>query len=53
MLTHHNLVANIKQCDGIDDIREDDVTIAVLPFFHIYGLSVLLNMMLREGAARS
>jgi acyl-CoA synthetase (AMP-forming)/AMP-acid ligase II len=49
MLTHHNLVANIKQCDGIDDIRENDVTIAVLPFFHIYGLSVLLNMMLEKG----
>jgi len=49
MLTHHNLVANIKQCDGIDDIREDDVTIAVLPFFHIYGLSVLLNMQLEKG----
>src|SRR5262245_55279732 len=50
MLTHHNLVANIKQCDGIDDISEDDVTIAVLPFFHIYGLSVLLNMMLEKGS---
>jgi acyl-CoA synthetase (AMP-forming)/AMP-acid ligase II len=25
------------------------VTIAVLPFFHIYGLSVLLNMMLEKG----
>jgi acyl-CoA synthetase (AMP-forming)/AMP-acid ligase II len=49
MLTHHNLVANIMQCDGIDDIRESDVTIAVLPFFHIYGLSVLLNMMLEKG----
>ena len=49
MLTHHNLVSNIFQCAGIDDIGENDVAIAVLPFFHIYGLSVLLNMMLHHG----
>jgi len=49
MLTHHNLVSNIFQCKGLDDIRENDVAIAVLPFFHIYGLSVLLNMMLHHG----
>ncbi len=49
MLTHHNLVSNILQCDGMDEIREDDVAIAVLPFFHIYGLSVLLNMVLHKG----
>jgi acyl-CoA synthetase (AMP-forming)/AMP-acid ligase II len=49
MLTHHNLVSNIFQCVGMDDIREDDVVIAVLPFFHIYGLSVLLNMTLHHG----
>ena len=51
MLTHHNLVSNIFQCVGMDDIREDDVVIAVLPFFHIYGLSVLLNMTLHHGCA--
>jgi acyl-CoA synthetase (AMP-forming)/AMP-acid ligase II len=49
MLTHHNLVSNIFQCLGMDNIREDDVVIAVLPFFHIYGLSVLLNMTLHHG----
>jgi acyl-CoA synthetase (AMP-forming)/AMP-acid ligase II len=49
MLTHHNLVSNIFQCSGLEDIDENDVAIAVLPFFHIYGLSVLLNMMLHHG----
>src|SRR5207247_9702830 len=49
MLTHHNLVSNIFQCAGLEDIRENDVAIAVLPFFHIYGLSVLLNMVLHHG----
>jgi acyl-CoA synthetase (AMP-forming)/AMP-acid ligase II len=49
MLTHYNLVSNIFQCVGMDDIREEDVVIAVLPFFHIYGLSVLLNMTLYHG----
>jgi acyl-CoA synthetase (AMP-forming)/AMP-acid ligase II len=49
MLTHHNLVSNIFQCADIEELRESDVVIAVLPFFHIYGLSVLLNMMLHHG----
>jgi acyl-CoA synthetase (AMP-forming)/AMP-acid ligase II len=49
MLSHRNLVANVLQCDGLDDIRENDVAIAVLPFFHIYGMSVLLNMMVHRG----
>ncbi|MEX1287917.1 MAG: AMP-binding protein, partial [Acidimicrobiia bacterium] len=51
MLTHHNLVANIEQTlarAGIGD--EDEVLIAVLPFFHIYGMQVLMNAGLRAGA---
>jgi acyl-CoA synthetase (AMP-forming)/AMP-acid ligase II len=43
MLTHRNLVANIAQLTPVLDLRSDDVVLAVLPFFHIYGMSVLLN----------
>jgi len=50
MLTHRNLVANIAQCHGIESFEPGDTTIAVLPFFHIYGMAVLLNMVLRQGA---
>jgi acyl-CoA synthetase (AMP-forming)/AMP-acid ligase II len=50
MLTHHNLVANIRQMDGLDYFTEDDTLICVLPMFHIYGLVVILNMGLYKGA---
>jgi len=50
MLTHHNLVSNMKQMDGLDYFYESDTLIAVLPMFHIYGLVVVLNMGLYKGA---
>ncbi len=50
MLTHHNLVANLCQCQPVADVREDDVGIAVLPFFHVYGLTVLMALTLWQGA---
>ena len=56
MLTHRNLVANIIQCthpdvtDKSDDELAAERAIAVLPFFHIYGLVVLMNIPLFRGA---
>ncbi len=50
MLTHHNLVSNLKQMEGLDYFYEDDTLICVLPMFHIYGLVVILNMGLYMGA---
>lgn len=50
MLTHHNLVSNIRQMEGLCYFYEDDVLICVLPLFHIYGLVVVLNMGLYTGA---
>jgi acyl-CoA synthetase (AMP-forming)/AMP-acid ligase II len=50
MLTHQNLVANICQTIPHQRLRQDDRVIAVLPFFHIYGLVVLMNMPLYRGA---
>jgi len=56
MLTHRNLVANIAQCthphatDKSDDELAAEHAIAVLPFFHIYGLVVLMNIPLFRGA---
>ena len=49
MLTHKNLVANIEQTVIPAEIREDETSIAVLPFFHIYGMQVLMNAGLRIG----
>lgn len=50
MLTHHNLVANIKQMEGLNYFFENDILICILPLFHIYGLVVVLNMGLYTGA---
>jgi acyl-CoA synthetase (AMP-forming)/AMP-acid ligase II len=50
MLTHRNLVANLCQYEPVRDIGEDDRVIAVLPFFHIYGQTLVLNDALRRGA---
>jgi acyl-CoA synthetase (AMP-forming)/AMP-acid ligase II len=50
MLTHHNLVANICQMDGLRYFGQTDTLICVLPLFHIYGLVVVLNMGLYSGA---
>jgi acyl-CoA synthetase (AMP-forming)/AMP-acid ligase II len=50
MLTHRNLVANIRQMEGLCYFFETDTLICVLPLFHIYGLVVVLNMGLYTGA---
>jgi acyl-CoA synthetase (AMP-forming)/AMP-acid ligase II len=46
MLTHRNLVANICQYLAVA-MREGDRVMAVLPFFHIYGLLLMMNAPLR------
>jgi acyl-CoA synthetase (AMP-forming)/AMP-acid ligase II len=50
MLTHRNLVASIVQSAAVFDLGTDDVVIAALPFFHVYGLNVILNRALAAGA---
>jgi acyl-CoA synthetase (AMP-forming)/AMP-acid ligase II len=50
MLTHRNLVANALQVVVMRPFRPDDVIVAILPFFHCYGQSVVMNASLREGA---
>jgi len=51
MLSHRNLVANVDQTLAIHDVRPGDRTVAFLPFFHIYGLTVLMNLYPAAGAA--
>jgi acyl-CoA synthetase (AMP-forming)/AMP-acid ligase II len=50
MLTHHNLVANLVQTAGLLPVGADDVVIGVLPFFHIYGMVVIMSLSLHMGA---
>ena len=50
MLTHRNLVANLVQGGAMVTAEPDDVIVAVLPFFHIYGLQILMNFTLHQGS---
>ena len=52
MLTHRNLVANLCQAEGMRNFEcfgERDITMAVLPFFHIYGMVVIMMLGLAGG----
>ena len=50
MLTQRNMVANIAQMLATAQFRPEESLVAVLPFFHIYGMQVLMNCSLRAGA---
>jgi acyl-CoA synthetase (AMP-forming)/AMP-acid ligase II len=50
MLTHLNLVSNLEQVQAAFPINPTDTLIGVLPFFHIYGMTVIMNQGLRAGA---
>lgn len=50
MLTHENLIANTLQVRACDLVSEQDTLVCVLPLFHIYGMVVIMNVGLCEGA---
>ena len=50
MLTHRNLVANLIQAREPLQVDDEDTMVGCLPFFHIYGMTVIMNLGLRNGA---
>ncbi|KQS64003.1 AMP-dependent synthetase [Modestobacter sp. Leaf380] len=50
MLTHASIGVNLAQIHALHRVDEGDRVIAVLPFFHIYGMTILMNLPLRHGA---
>jgi acyl-CoA synthetase (AMP-forming)/AMP-acid ligase II len=50
MLTHRNMVANIVQATEPHSTSERDVIMGCLPFFHIYGMNVIMNIAVSLGA---
>jgi len=53
MLTHGALRANLDMLQALTDppaALPSDVTLAVLPLFHIYGLNTVLNLAVSTGA---
>jgi len=55
MLTHGSLLANIEQMQHHEGLRvhADDVVLGALPFFHVFGLNVVLGVALHAGACVS
>ena len=49
-LTHTQLVTNLRQAQAVLGLREDDVVLAVAPFFHAMGFNILLACSLAAGA---
>lgn len=50
MLTHRSVSTNLAQLHPFARMGPGERILAVLPFFHIYGLTALLNAPLRYGA---
>ena len=51
VLTHDNLLTNIRQANVAEHIGPADVTYGVLPLFHMFGLNVVLGTSFAGGAA--
>ncbi|TAJ07680.1 MAG: long-chain fatty acid--CoA ligase [Nitrospirae bacterium] len=53
-LTHRNLLSNAWQCRSwMPSLREGaEVFLAVLPFFHVYGMSVCQNLAIAVGGCQ-
>ncbi|WP_329135420.1 4-coumarate--CoA ligase family protein [Streptomyces sp. NBC_00670] len=50
MLTHRSIATNLVQLEPLVPTGPGERLLAVLPFFHIYGLTALMNAPLRRGA---
>ncbi len=50
MLTHSNMVANIAQSLAVEKLTSSEVLIGILPFYHIYGMTVIMGAAVRSGA---
>jgi len=50
MLTHKNLVAILCQLEASESFSPDDTMICVVPMYHLYGLHVVANQGLSQGA---
>ncbi|MFI8518783.1 4-coumarate--CoA ligase family protein [Streptomyces sp. NPDC085481] len=50
MLTHASIATNLAQLEPLIPMAPGERILAVLPFFHVYGLTALMNAPLRRGA---
>lgn len=50
MLSHRNLVAMLRQMEVNDAFSESDTMVCVVPMYHLYGLHIVVNLGLSQGA---
>lgn len=52
MLTHANLAANVEQCARwcVEARPGEERMLGVLPFFHVFAMTAVMNMSIRIGA---
>ena len=50
MLTHYNLIANMVLAAGQGHLKDSDTNLGLLPFFHIYGMVLVMGLCLYKGA---
>lgn len=49
MLTHKNLISNVKSCIQLGAIKKDDIGLCVLPLFHTYAMTAAVNIPVYMG----
>ena len=51
MLTHHNLVSNVQMVKAwVYKLEEgNEIVLAALPFFHVYGMTTVMNLSIMSG----
>lgn len=51
MLTHYNLVSNVQMCESwlYKTKERSEVVLGVLPFFHVYGMTTVMNLSIMKG----
>lgn len=52
MLTHYNLVTNVQMCQAwlYKAKQGEEVVLGVLPFFHVYGMTTIMNLSIMFGS---
>src|SRR5690625_4232879 len=52
MLTHYNLVSNVQMCEAwlYKTKRKPQVVLGVLPFFHVYGMTTVMNLSIMQAS---
>ncbi len=53
LLSHGNLISNLRQMLGVPGMMlgKDDVSLAAVPLFHVFGLNVVMGLTLATGAS--